>query len=145
MRLHAAETGHGIRWRPLSPRSISPSDGNFCLSVAESPFLHLQVLSSFALLSVSPSSSCLSGPGGWMSHCYESISDILFAVFLTLSLRACLSACLLSLSTYCLVAAVPASLWFVPLLLHLLVCMLMKGSTFLVLSELTNPPDTLGM
>lgn len=128
IRLSAAETVHGIRWRPPS-RSISPPDDNFCLNIAKSPLVHLQVLSSFALSSVSPLSSCLSGPGGWMSHCYQTTSDMLLAVFLTLSLRLCLSACLLS-STCCLFAAVRASLWFVPLVPHLLVSMLMKGWTF---------------
>lgn len=46
------------------------------------------------------------------------------------------------LSTYCLFAAGPASLRLVPLLPHLLVCLLMKPCAFLLLGELTNPYKT---
>lgn len=57
------------------------------------------------------------------------------------SLSAGLSPCspAVFLSTYCLFAAVPASLRFVLLLPHLLVCLLMKPRAFLMLGELTKP------
>lgn len=109
IKLSAVETVHEIRWRPLSPRSISPPEDNFCLSIAKSPLVHLQVLSSFASSSVSSSSSCLSGPGGWMSHCYESISAMLFAVpnGLSAGLSQCLPA-VFYLLTACLLLYLPA-------------------------------------
>lgn len=105
----------------LSPSNVSSPDNHFCLGFARSTFVLLQVLSSFALSSVS-SSSCLSGPGGGMNHCYESISDMLFAVFLPASLCACC----------CTFIYLSASLWFAPSVPHL-------QCTFLYLVKMYQP------